>query len=319
LPFNIPLKSGWNIIGFPLQSEADAKAVVQQLINRGTLIKVQDELGNAIEDFGLFGGWVNNIGNFKPCNGYKVKVKVAETLRIETVYAKSSAIIPESVATIHFHSEAKGNGMDHMNINLVQLPVKFLQEEDEIAVYDGKICVGAVSLQQRHLETGNVSIPVSARDGWNEPGFTEGNEFSLKVWKIQSRKEYNVTPEILNGANTFLKHESTLASLKKYAAKGFNDELLYGTMEVNCYPNPFNDYINIEVKAGESSRLKIDIINQTGEVVKELMSWKTTGSNRFYGSWDGTDRNNNRVATGLYYLRVIGDKGVVTKKITFDK
>ncbi len=82
LPFQIPLKTGWNIIGYPKSSETNAKSVVQQLIDRGTLVKAQDESGNSLEDWGIFGGWTNNIGNFMPGKGYKVKVATADTLTI---------------------------------------------------------------------------------------------------------------------------------------------------------------------------------------------------------------------------------------------
>jgi hypothetical protein len=80
LPFDISLKTGWNIMGYPRNTVMDAKAVVQQLIDRKTLVKVQDELGNSIEDMGFLGGWVNNIGNFIPGKGYKIKVKANDIL-----------------------------------------------------------------------------------------------------------------------------------------------------------------------------------------------------------------------------------------------
>jgi hypothetical protein len=39
---------------------------MQPLIDRKTLVKVQDETGKSIDDYGIFGGWTNNIGTFKP-------------------------------------------------------------------------------------------------------------------------------------------------------------------------------------------------------------------------------------------------------------
>ena len=83
LPLEIPLKAGWNIIGYPRNSIMNGQEIVQQLMNRNTLIKVQDENGNAIENFGIFGGWSNNIGNFKPGEGYKIKVTSEEILTIQ--------------------------------------------------------------------------------------------------------------------------------------------------------------------------------------------------------------------------------------------
>jgi hypothetical protein len=93
LPYKIPLKAGWNIIGYPRQVEENAMSVVQQLIDRGTLVKVQDETGNAVENLGSYGGWVNNIGTFKPGKGYKIKTNAAETLTISNKSASYSVSI----------------------------------------------------------------------------------------------------------------------------------------------------------------------------------------------------------------------------------
>ena len=73
-------------MGYPNPQEHNGKAIIQQLIDGKTLIKVQDEAGNAIEDYGIFGGWQNNIGNFKPGKGYKIKVSSGDTLVIYKTY-----------------------------------------------------------------------------------------------------------------------------------------------------------------------------------------------------------------------------------------
>jgi hypothetical protein len=71
----ISLTTGWNIFSpNVLPANADLKAVFQTLITAGSLVKVQDETGNSLEDFGVFGGWKNNIGNLSLTEGYKVKV-----------------------------------------------------------------------------------------------------------------------------------------------------------------------------------------------------------------------------------------------------
>lgn len=40
--------------------------LVKPLVELGTLIKMQDERGYSVEDRGLFGGWVNHIGDCLP-------------------------------------------------------------------------------------------------------------------------------------------------------------------------------------------------------------------------------------------------------------
>ncbi|MDD2305935.1 MAG: hypothetical protein PHP53_14630 [Prolixibacteraceae bacterium] len=82
LPLDIPLNAGWNFISFPSLTEQNAMTVVQSLIDQNKLVKVQDELGNSIENLKRYGGWKNSIGNFKPGKAYKVNVSTACTLTL---------------------------------------------------------------------------------------------------------------------------------------------------------------------------------------------------------------------------------------------
>ncbi len=181
-PFSIHLKSGWNIIGYPQLSAFDGmNNIVKQLIDRGTFLKVQDENGNSIENWGVFGGWTNNIGDFIPGKGYKIKVSARDTLLIYDDYLKSKTILHEIVPTTHFIPDYKGNGTDHMNINVVDLPINLLKAGDELAIFDGTACVGAVKIMTPQLESKRISIVASATDNEGMTGFNEGNPIILKL------------------------------------------------------------------------------------------------------------------------------------------
>ena len=83
LPLDIPLNLGWNFISFPRMTAVNAMTVVQSLIDQNKLIKVQDELGNSIENLKRYGGWKNSIGNFNPGKAYKINVSSACVLTIK--------------------------------------------------------------------------------------------------------------------------------------------------------------------------------------------------------------------------------------------
>jgi hypothetical protein len=82
LPYSIELEEGWNIMGYPQNNSKNAMQIVQAFIDKGSLIKVQDEQGNAIEDFGIYGGWQNFIGDFVPGEGYKIKLNSSTNLEL---------------------------------------------------------------------------------------------------------------------------------------------------------------------------------------------------------------------------------------------
>jgi hypothetical protein len=315
-PFPITLKPGWNIIGFPHNVEVNGMAVVQQLIDRKTLLKVQDEMGQAIEDLGPFlGGWNNKIGNFIPGKGYKVKVNTSEVLTIYDSYTKSLAVPPAFEPVVHFRTVIQGNGVDHMNIYLCALSEGKLKAGDEIAVFDGNLCVGAFRITPSTLSENYVSIPVSAEDGLGSPGFTEGHTITFKVWNSATKNEYSVEPLIFKGLPVFLKHESTFASLTKEGLSALEGNLLPGELKAKCYPNPFNEGITIEANLGSSEKVSIDVINQTGQLVRQLLTPTSLDSGIHYFIWDGKNGEGHPVTTGIYYLMVKGGDKPLSFKV----
>ncbi len=305
LPFKIPLKVGWNISGFPHNSEMDGAEVIQQLIDRGTLLKVQDEKGNAVEDWGVFGGWRNNIGNFKPGEGYKIKVSRADTLTINAFYPKSGFVSPaETWASVHFLPVFEGNGLDHMNINLVNIPDGLLDPGDEIAVFDESNCVGAATIRNPQSAIRNLSIAVSASDDLGSSGFTEGHPITLKLWKASENKEYLLEPEILIGVFTFIKNESALVSLGKYEVAGLIDNSLSGNGEVKAYPNPTSGKIHFMRNKPESDGLHVRVINSAGQQIMTKLILTNPGIIDLSGN-----------SPGIYYVKMICDSLIQTEKI----
>jgi len=317
LPFSISLKPGWNIAGYPFPSEVNAMSVVQQLIDRGKLVKVQDDKGNAIEDWGVFGGWQNGIGNFKPGAGYKIKLSAADTLTIFESYPKSSTSVPQTAATVHFSIVGEGNGVDHMNINLVEIPDGFLETRDEIGIFDGGLCVGSMVFGNRYSVIGekskiknqkseitNISIPISASDGSGLNGFTEGNPFTLKLWKAQTKREYLLDPEIIKGTSTFLKYESTFASLAKCDATGLGNFILADKIDIKIYPNPTNGEIYISAGSSSLKGSEVQVANALGQVILH----------RIIGS-DPDEISISGYVRGVYYITITHDHWSKTEKI----
>ena len=116
-------------------------------------------------------------------------------LTINDVSEKSGVFITERLEPTYFCVSYEGNGIDHMNINIVELNETNLQVGDEIAAFDGEICVGAVKLTENDFNNNAVSIPASASDPNGVNGFTEGNPIELKVWKNETNEEDKLITE----------------------------------------------------------------------------------------------------------------------------
>lgn len=72
---------------------------------------------------------------------------------------------------------------------------------------------------------------------------------------------------------------------------------------LRAYPNPFRPSTTIEFQLSARAGVRARIYDLTGALVRELVDGDLTAG-RHALTWDGTDRNHVRVASGLYFLKV---------------
>ncbi len=84
------------------------------------------------------------------------------------------------------------------------------------------------------------------------------------------------------------------------------------------FPNPFNPTTNISFALKKSSNISIDIYNILGQKVTTLINeYKLAGN--YSITWEGTDSNNHKVASGVYFYRMKTDNYTNTKKMLLMK
>jgi len=266
LPLAIPLSAGWNIISYPRTDIVNAMSVVQSLIDQNKLVKVQDELGNSIENFKTYGGWKNNIGNFIPGKAYKVYVKTDAVLTIQESYTKSVVIQANSSKTEHFVTNIEGNGVDHMNINLVGLDGTMdISAGDEIAAFDGDVCVGALKITEDQIATGSVSLIAScSTNDQDVDGFVEGDQIKIYRWNKLSGNESEFQAEVAIGELKYEKNGSVLASKKSLTTGTSN---LLEVVQIDVFPNPSNGKFTVRFSELPSKGSKIEIFDISGRVI----------------------------------------------------
>ena len=226
LPININLKKGWNIISFPYNEAVDAMQVLQPLINNGILEKVLDESGKSVEIW-RNRGWVNQIGNFEGGEGYKVLVNSDGILQINNPFIKSGSISLKDAKTQHYDVEYIENGYCHMNINILELDKTILDVNDEVAVFDGSVCVGALRVTPNDLNNAILSIPTSASDFSMIDGFYEGDFITIKFWDSSDNKEYETEPSIIEGSTSLSETCQCICYFKKSDDICFFESRLY--------------------------------------------------------------------------------------------
>jgi hypothetical protein len=269
LPLSIEIKKGTNLISFPIDGSVDAMQLIQPLIDGGILDKVQDERGNSIENWRNT-GWINGIGNFNEGEGYIVQALGDGVLTISEIHQKSGYLYAERFETSHFKVNYEGNGFDHMNINILDLDKTSLKIGDELAAFDNKICVGAIKLTEADFTNNAVSIPVSAAEISGVNGFTDGNQIVLKVWNNETNEESGIQIEATEGELIFNRYSSVFVIINEnQVVNGLSD---FDLLNINIYPNPANEVVNISFSNLPEIGTEIIIMDVNGrEIVRRTI------------------------------------------------
>jgi len=302
LPMDITLKTGWNIISFPSTDLVNAMNVIQPLIDQNLLMKVQDEAGNSIENWGTFGGWRNGIGNFIPGKAYKVEMKADATLTIQENYPKSAVVLAQTEKTEYFTTRIEGNGTDHMNINIVGLDHSGISIGDELAAFDGDICVGSLKITEANFLSTSASLITSfSTDILNQNGFKADDPIRIVAWNKLSGEKLNVNAEVINGQMNYKKNASVLINLKSLSTGVTNID---DALKIDVFPNPSNGLFTVRFSEMPNANSIINILDISG---RKIASRLVTQSSEVF--------NLEEQAPGLYLVKTTMDSKEKVRKL----
>jgi hypothetical protein len=90
------------------------------------------------------------------------------------------------------------------------------------------------------------------------------------------------------------------------------------TLEQN-YPNPFNPQTTIAFSLKDRARVKIDVYNVGGELVKTLLDETRAAGAYSDVRWDGRNNANQPVSSGVYFYKLVTNNFSQTKKMVLLK
>ena len=165
---------------------------------------------------------------------------------------------------------------------------------DELAVFDGALCVGAVKVN------GNWPLEMSAWGAENmEAGYTPGNEMSFRVWLKDDGSEVPVLTGYVVGDGRFGDGLfSRLAVCDEESGMCETGSALSNKFSLAApFPNPFNSNTIFTVGLPRTAELRIRVYNILGRQVATITDGKfSAGYHRFHFDGEG-------MASGIYFLR----------------
>lgn len=97
-----------------------------------------------------------------------------------------------------------------------------------------------------------------------------------------------------------------------------NDSNIYSFQLYDNYPNPFNPETIIRFTVNQSQKINLNIFNAQGRLINRLVN-RNLQPGEYLIKWNGTDRHNQRVASGIYFYQLSGNKKIIVKKMQFIK
>lgn len=89
-------------------------------------------------------------------------------------------------------------------------------------------------------------------------------------------------------------------------------------LQTMAYPNPFNESCNVKITISRNTNARIVLYNTRGQKVRELHTGHVTkGESSFI--WDGKDKNQNTVSSGIYIIKVETEGALTSQKIVLLK
>ena len=314
----VPIKAGWNVISYPSDTVKKVSDALNGYQNYYNFQKLQDETGASYE-YVYPVGYIENIDSLKPGEGYKLRVRYNSTLYMDLTKKSASLVSVPDLAYEYFSPSWTGNGYNHMNIYITEAKINGvnLEEGDELAAFDGNVCVGIVKYDGVNVSNGNgiITLKVSQDDPYTEEkdGFKENNEIVLKAWdkdmnqtiddlNVTYHPQYEQRYKSLGSAvvNLSGNHETTeIASLANEFYVGDN------------YPNPFNVITSIPVKLPRQGRLIIELFNITGEKAGTIINQDFPAGNHLIR----INKSRFNLSAGIYLYRVSFDGNRVVNEL----
>ncbi|KAA3606901.1 MAG: T9SS C-terminal target domain-containing protein [Calditrichaeota bacterium] len=140
----------------------------------------------------------------------------------------------------------------------------------------------------------------------NSYSFVDNSEF-----RNGETYTYYISDVETNGVET--KHEESAQSVKFILDGEVTQTKLDYELAQN-FPNPFNPSTTINFQIKKDQRVKLQVYNLNGQLVKELVNEKMNKGSHSV-NWNGTDQNGNQVSSGTYFYKLTSGTFTQTNKM----
>ena len=301
--YEIPLDSGWGIVGYLLQNCNNAVDMMMDLVNDNILVILKDEYGDVYwPEFDL-----NSIGNMCPGEGYQIKTTGTVDFSYPSGGRFGFSDFTVVGKTVHYDSAL--NTGNNMIIGLPTTAWKVMPSiGDEIAAYDElDRLIGSTVFTDD-----NIALTVWGDDLTTDSkdGLSIGEKVTLKLWSPDMNTEETlIVTKWDAGSDAYTIDGISIAS----------NIILSGDVSADTYklyqnvPNPFNGTTTIKFYVPENTEVTIGVYNMLGEYVAKVTN------DIFNSGKHEVMFNSGELGQGTYFVRMTTEGFTATKSMNIVK
>ena len=299
---------GWTLL--PVNSPC-AVDVAAQFTNLSSIDMIKEIAG-----VGVY--WpaynINTLQQLLPGKAYEICNSAAQPLTIKYPFCDELPSNPgfktDYPEVIHPWNQIQKTPSSHVFGFLPDATAR-LQSGDIIGVFtQSGICAGvaqAVSTDGMMVLSAFATDPISTQ----VTGFEMGEVVEFRLFRPSTEEEFSLNLQYADGSSlsSFTPNGVTLINGVEFLATGIqNNTGLNTDLQVEIFPNPTTGSFDINLTGDQPFNGKLVITGATGQVIQQIDYEHAGGV-----SSRGIDLSGK--PAGIYYLRIIGDNVLKTKKI----
>jgi len=276
IPENTPLEltDGWNMVSFLPRNYMSTPAAMSSIAPWIVQVKAPD--GVYIPD-----NPYSTLPTMSPGKGYWIKVNGAHTLYYPanredaSVLSGSRLVAPLSTSmTVLARCDGAVPG------DLLVATVEGVERGEEMMISPEGFTAALIQIYTE----------------------TAGEDISFHLVK-QDGRIVNINTHMQSEPNAILGDYPDFIPLE-LLPNGCDEEIQQPTELLGSYPNPFTNETNIRYQVGkDNAPVKVEVYNIKGQMLCCLTD-QAHAKGVYSQSWDGTDRNGSRVASGMYFIKM---------------
>ncbi|MFC1607930.1 two-component regulator propeller domain-containing protein [Candidatus Latescibacterota bacterium] len=141
-------------------------------------------------------------------------------------------------------------------------------------------------------------------------------------WQSYTRRESGLEQDVYvralltdNSGKKWIGARDALTSVRQASSPRLKKSAVPSQMAIfGNYPNPFNPETTVDFVIPESGNTTVDIYNVTGQKIRSLMS-ENLPAGKHTVVWDGQNDTGASMSSGVYFVRLESESGVLSHRI----